>query len=628
MSVVDDIKSRLDILEVVSSHTALQRSGKSYKANCPFHQEKTPSFFVFPDRQSWRCFGACATGGDVFSFVMKTQNLEFAETLKQLAQQAGVTLPSRERRTEVQSAFDINEAAKEYFKLRLASAQGAEARAYLDRRGLDKLTIEKFELGLSPKDGESLKNHLVNQGFSVEQLSQAGVVSGGDSGRYRDLFRNRLIFPIRNGQGDLGGFGGRALDDSNPKYLNSPRTPVFDKGRILYGLYLAKDAIRQQGIVVVEGYMDAIMAHQHGYGNVVASMGTALTENQVTEIRRLTGQITMALDADAAGQQATLRSLESSWKVFQTHTAGKVQSTTLFQRQDATNLKVAVLPDGLDPDEVIRQSPENWANLVENGRPLFEYLLPALSNQVDISSPQGKAWVSQRLFNFIAAVPEPIQQDHYFQMLANHLKVSEDTLRASMSRVMPPSSNGRSNSVRRTQNPSNRESDTTSSVFAKLENDPIEDHCLARILQNPELYESIGDLRPEYFRRPENREIVNHILYVASDGFDESAIAWLQQTVEEELAPHLEYLFGKGLPPLERRGGTIEVNETIHRLEERHLRDLKGEEAMRFSETGVDGLLELPDDQILEEQILEINHRIKKNEVARNCLIQNVSERR
>jgi DNA primase len=622
MSVVDDIKSRLDILEVVSNHTALQRSGKAYKANCPFHQERTPSFFVFPDRQSWRCFGACATGGDIFSFVMKTQNLEFAEALKQLAQQAGVTLPSRERRTEQQSAFDINEAANEYFRLRLASPQGLEARAYLERRGLDQLTIEKFELGLSPKDGESLKGHLVNRGFSTEQLFQAGVVSGGDRGRYRDLFRNRLIFPIRNGQGDLGGFGGRALDDSNPKYLNSPRTPVFDKGRILYGLYLAKDAVRQQGAVIVEGYMDAIMAHQHGYGNVVASMGTALTENQVTEIRRLTGQITMALDADAAGQQATLRSLESSWKVFQTHAAGKVQGTTLFQRQDASNLKVAVLPDGLDPDEVIRQSPENWANLVENGRPLFEYLLPALSAQADIASPSGKAWVSQQLFNFIAAVPEPIQQDHYFQMLANHLKVSEDTLRASMNRSPAPR-NGRSNAIRGAPGTFDRAADSTASAFTKLKNDPIEDHCLARLLQNPELYESIDNLQPDYFRRPENREIVKHVLYVASDGFDESAIAWLQQTVAEELAPHLEYLFGKELPPLGQRGGSLEVNETIHRLEERYLRGLKVEEAMRFSDAGADGLMEEADDQIL-----EVNHRIKRNEIDRNCLTQNVSERR
>ena len=621
MSVVDDIKSRLDIMEVVNSHTTLQRSGKAFKANCPFHQERTPSFFVFPDRQSWRCFGACATGGDVFSFVMKAQNLEFGEVLKQLAQQAGVNLPGKERRVEQQSAFDINEAAKEYFQLRLASTQGSEARAYLERRGLSKLAIEKFELGLSPSDGESLKNHLVNKGFSLEKLAQAGAVSGGDNGRYRDMFRNRLMIPIRNSQGDLSGFGGRALDDSNPKYLNSPRTPVFDKGRILYGLHLAKEAAREQGIVVVEGYMDTIMAHQHGHNNVVASMGTALTENQVAEIRRLTGRITMALDADAAGQQATLRSLESSWKVFQTHTAGKSQGTTLFQRQDDTELKVAVLPEGLDPDEVIRQSPEHWATLIEEGKPVFEYLLPALCAQVDIASPQGKAWVSQRLFNFIAAVPEPIQQDHYFQMLANHLEVSEDTLRASMSRfTLQQPANARPGAAARGRNAGGPDREPTSSAFTKLENDPIEDHCLARILQNPGLYESVTELRPEYFRKPENREILNHILFVASDGFDDSAIDWLKQTVEDELAQHLEYLFNKNLPPSGSRGVAAEVNQTIHRLEERYLRELKIEEVMKFSETQADGWPEEPDDHIL-----EINQRIKKNEMARHFLTPNVS---
>jgi DNA primase len=247
-------------------------------------------------------------------------------------------------------------------------------------------------------------------------------------------------------------------------------------------------------------------------------------------------------------------------------------------------------------------------------------LLPALSAHVDISSPQGKAWVSQRLFDLIAAVPEPIQQDHYFQMLANHLIISEDTLRASMSRSTTTPRNGRSNPARGSQNPSHREAAATPSAFTKLENDPIEDHCLARLLQNPELYEAIEELRPEYFRRPENREIVKHVLYVASDGFDESAIAWLQQTVEEELAPHLAYLFAKELPPLEHRGGALEINETVRRLEERYLRDLKVEEAMRFSDTGVEGLPEESD-----HQILEVNYRIKRNELARNFLTQNVS---
>jgi DNA primase len=618
MTVVDDIKSRLDILEVVSGHVSLQRSGRSYKANCPFHQEKTPSFHVFPDRQTWRCFGACATGGDVFSYVMKAENLEFGEALKRLAQQAGVALPTREGHSQQQVFFEINEAARSYFQQRLASSEGAEARTYLSGRGLDKKAIDRFEMGLSPRDGESLKNHLVKQGYSLEELAKAGIVTGGENGPYRDLFRHRLMIPIRNGQGELGGFGGRALDDSNPKYLNSPRTPVFDKGRILYGLYLAKDAIRQKGAVVVEGYMDAIMAHQHGFDNVVASMGTALTEQQVGEIRRLTSNVVMALDADAAGQQATLRSLESSWQVFQTRVAGQTSGTTLYQRQDSLELKVAVLTQGKDPDEVIRTSPEAWPQLIENAQPLFEYLLTALSGQVDVTTPQGKAWVAQRLYNFIAAVPEPIQQDQYFQMLANHLKVNEDTLRASMGRFTVQSASQRSGQARRVRSSPSRENTLSDSAFAKLENDPIEEHCLAYVLQNPELNWAIGELKHEYFRRPDNREIFNYLQHAAADGFDELALDWLKQTVDEDLGQHLEHLLDKDIPPLEKPRLHDAVRIIVHRLEERHLREIKSEEAMRFAEMLSDGLLE--EDF---EATLDINQRFKKNELGRSYLAQN-----
>jgi DNA primase len=476
-------------------------------------------------------------------------------------------------------------------------------------------------MGLSARDGESLKNHLVNQHFSLEQLAQAGIVTAGESGRYRDLFRHRLMIPIRNGQGELSGFGGRALDDSNPKYLNSPRTPVFDKGRILYGLYLAKDAIRQKGAVVVEGYMDAIMAHQHGFDNVVASMGTALTEHQVGEIRRLTNNIVMALDADAAGQQATMRSLESSWRVFQTQVAGQTRGTTLYQRQDALELKVAVLTEGKDPDEIIRKSPDEWPRLIENARPLFEYLLAALSGQVDVTTPQGKAWVAQRLYNFIAAVPEPIQQDQYFQMLADDLRVNEDTLRASMGRFTAQSANQRPNRARRVQSSSGQEAPFTDSAFARLENDPVEEHCLAYVLQNAELHWAIGELRHEYFRRPENREIFNYMQHAAADGFDELAMDWLSQTVDEELGRHLDHLLGKVLPPAGNQQET--VRDIVYRLEERYLREMKTEEAMRFAE--------IPSEDLMEEQFeatLDMNQRFKKNELGRNYLAQNVSDRR
>ena len=619
MTAVDDVKSRLDILEVVSGRVELHRSGRAYKANCPFHQEKTPSFFVFPDRQSWRCFGACATGGDLFSFVMKTENLDFGQALQRLAQQAGITLPSRQRRTEQQSAFVINEATKSYFQQRLASSRGAEARAYLKERGLTQFVIEQFELGLSPADGDSLKNHLVKQGFTLEQLVQAGVITSGETGRQRDLFRNRLMIPIRNSQGELGGFGGRTLDDSNPKYLNSPRTPVFDKSRILYGMYLAAEAARERGIVVVEGYMDAIMAHQNGFNNVVASMGTALTEQQVAQVRRLTSKVVMALDADAAGQQATLRSLESSWRVFQTQVAGRSQGTTLYQRQQDLDLKVAVLPEGQDPDQVIRRSAEEWQHFIEESTPLFEYLLPALSAQVDIASPPGKAWVSQRLAGFIAAVPEPIQQDHYFQMLARHLEVNEDTLRASMARFTRQSNA----QPQRNRTQTVRDPAPTDSAFEKLAHDPIEDYCLACILQNPDLYPAATQLVPEYFQRPENREIFGYLMQVAPDGIDDSALAWLEQTVDREVAGHLESLLNKALPPLDQHQRALAVQNTVHRLEERHLRELKVEESIRFSDSQEDGL---PEGQFVET--LKTNQRIRKNELARNTLAQTSSQRR
>ncbi len=621
MTVVDDIKSRLDVLEVVSHYVPLQRSGRSYKANCPFHQEKTPSFFVFPERQSWRCFGACATGGDVFSFVMRAENLEFPEVLKRLAQQAGVSLPDRERRSDQQLGLQINEAAAGYFQRLLAATQGVDARRYLERRGLTAETVEKFQLGLSPRDGASLKNHLVSQGFSDEQLALAGVVRAGDNGQYRDLFRGRLIIPIRDAQGGLVGFGGRALDDSNPKYLNSPKTPIFDKGRILYGLYLAKEAARQHGIVIVEGYIDAIMAHQHDFSNVVASMGTALTEHQVAEVRRLTGNITMALDPDPAGQQATLRSLESSWRVCQTRIAGHARGTTLYQRQETPALKVAVLPAGMDPDEVIRRSPEEWSRLVEVATPLLEYLLATLSAQVDLSTAQGKEWLAQALLPLIAAIPEPTQQDYYFRELAVCLGVSRETLKASM---------GRSTAVRRSRAEVPGARVDSPSAFAKLDRDPIEDYCLALLLQFPELSPDAQELRPEYFHRLENREIFGQWLRLTEGtsarcpeekggSGDREMVEALQRNLDIELSGHLEELAHRALPSSDRSRWTTALRDAVRRLEERYLRDLKAEEQLKFSEVPPEAL------EGAYEETLTINKRLRDNESKRNSSVNKLS---
>ena len=612
MTVVDDIKGRLDILEVVSRYVPLQRSGRSHKAPCPFHQEKTPSFFVFPERQSWRCFGACATGGDVFSFVMRSENMEFGDALKHLAQQTGVELPNLGKRNQNQGNFDINESARIYFQELLASAKGTEARAYLDRRGVSAQAIDKFELGLSPSDGESLKNHLVKQGFSLQQLNQAGVVRTSQNGWNHDLFRSRLMFPIRNGQGGLGGFGARALDDSQPKYLNSPRTPVFDKGHILYGLHLAKESARQEGIVIVEGYMDAVAAHQEGFNNVVASMGTALTENQVAEIRRLTKDVTMALDADVAGQQATLRSLESSWRVLQTQVVGRSQGTTLFQRPEMLNLKIAVMPEGMDPDDLIHRSPDEWTQLIQEGRSYIEYLLKVLPVQLDASTPQGKAQIVSVVLPSIQAVPEPFQQDHYFQMLADQLGVTRETLQATIDRP---------GAARQTRRAQPRTRPASGLTFTGPDGDPLEDYCLTLLLHEPDLEESAEGLQPEYFRQMENREIFNQWVRVCQGRQGESSAASLSGLVEEELTSRLDALLNKEMPPLDPLSRQAAFRDVVIRLESRYLVELKAEEEIRFSESSTD----IMEDSHLD--VLEINQRIKMNQNLRNSVFQESTAR-
>ena len=612
MTVVDDIKGRLDILEVVSRYVPLQRSGRSHKAPCPFHQEKTPSFFVFPERQSWRCFGACATGGDVFSFVMRSENMEFGDALKHLAQQTGVELPNLEKRTQNQGNFDINESARIYFQELLASAKGTEARAYLDRREVSAQAIEKFELGLSPSDGESLKNHLVKQGFSLQQLNQAGIVRTSQNGWNHDLFRSRLMFPIRNGQGGLGGFGARAMDDSQPKYLNSPRTPVFDKGHILYGLHLAKESARQEGIVIVEGYMDAVAAHQEGFNNVVASMGTALTENQVAEIRRLTKDVTMALDADVAGQQATLRSLESSWRVLQTQVAGRSQGTTLFQRPEMLNLKIAVMPEGMDPDDLIHRSPDEWTQLIQEGRSYIEYLLKVLPVQLDASTPQGKAQIVSVVLPSIQAVPEPFQQDHYFQMLADQLGVTRETLQATIDRP---------GAARQTRRAQPRTRPASGLTFTGPDGDPLEEYCLTLLLHEPDLEQSAEGLQPEYFRQMENREIFNQWVRVCQGRQGEPSAASLSGLVEEELTSRLDALLNKEMPPLDPLSRQAAFRDVVIRLESRYLVELKAEEEIRFSESSTD----IMEDSHLD--VLEINQRIKMNQNLRNSVFQESTAR-
>jgi len=535
MTQLDDVKSRLDIVELVGGYVQLQRAGSSFKANCPFHQERTPSFFVFPDRQSWRCFGACAEGGDAFSFVMKADRVDFREALTRLGARVGVTITDQaETGGRSRLLFEINDAARQFFQRVLAEPEAAFVREYLRGRGLNDRSLQSFEFGYSPARDNRLLAYLTNAGYEPQTIAEAGLARETEDGRFYDLFRGRLMIPIRDWSARVAGFGSRALDDNaTPKYLNTPRTPVFDKSRILYAMHLAKEPVRQHGAVIVEGYMDAVMAHQHGFDNVVASMGTALTEHQVALVRRLTHRVTMALDGDPAGRNATLRSLESSWGVFQQRDQRSASQTggSVLQQPEALELRIAELPPGKDPDDYIRQSPHEWPEFIEAAAPLFDYLLAALTERVDVTTADGRSWAAQTMLRFVAHVPDPIKRDFYLDELSAHFGVDVATLRAAMPMA------GRMAGSRRRSNPAPATADEGSPLPGSDRN-RTEELVLAILLQHRDQLEenAANSVRPGWFSRSENREIFRSVCSVMDTNSNDEA------SIPPELEPHFNQL--------------------------------------------------------------------------------------
>ena len=535
MTQIDDVKSRLDIVELISGYVNLQRSGSSLKANCPFHQERTPSFFVFPDRQSWRCFGSCAEGGDAFSFVMKADRVEFRDALQTLAARVGVTLVnSQESGGVARQLFEINDAARLFFQRMLGEPEAAFVRDYLAQRGISDRSIQTFEFGYSPPRDNRLLAHLREAGYDDDLIVRAALARETDDGRCYDFFRGRLMIPIRDWQARVAGFGSRALDpDATPKYLNTPRTPVFDKSRILYAMHLAKEPVRQHGAVIVEGYMDAVMAHQHGYDNVVASMGTALTEHQVALVRRLTHNVTTALDGDPAGRNATLRSLESSWGVFQRRNSQQT-SASMLQQPDAMELRVAELPPGQDPDDFIRQEPGAWPAFVEQAQELFDYLLTSLSARADLENPDGRSWVAHTMLRFVAQIPDPVRSDLYLDRLSARLGLNNDTLRAALREVQRQSA-----ADRRGRPVSDTAAEATPPPARDY--DAVEESLLAFLLQHGmETLDHEYQTTPsaEWFSRSENREIYRNV--IAGMGSEEIQVG-------PELESHLDALRSREL---------------------------------------------------------------------------------
>ncbi|MCB9420864.1 MAG: DNA primase [Ardenticatenaceae bacterium] len=441
MSVTEEIKSRLDIVDIVSDYLPLRKSGRSFAGFCPFHQNtRTPAFYVFPETQTWHCFGACAEGGDIFSFVMKKEGWDFKETLQKLADKAGVELESQQPMDSRQQAFEgkmasLLSAAADYFNmLFLHAPQAAHARQYVAERALNEETIDAFKIGFALNEWNACRSHFQEQGYSDSELLAAGLLTENpDKGTRYDRFRNRLMIPIRDVNGRTVGFGARTLEkDGIPKYLNSPQTELFDKSSLLYGLDGAKRHIREaRQVVIVEGYMDVMQGWQAGFRNMVAQMGTALTEPQLRQLKRYTKRFILALDADAAGQKATMRGLQVARETLDREVEVKFDARGLVHHEGRlqADIRIVTLPEGNDPDKIIRTDATAWPKLLEQAQPVVAYVIKMATQDLDMSDAKAKTAVAQQVLPLIKDISDPVERDHYWQELARALRVDERALR-------------------------------------------------------------------------------------------------------------------------------------------------------------------------------------------------------
>jgi DNA primase len=492
MSVTDEIKDRIDIVDLVSESVELRRAGRNYTGFCPFHHNvNTPSFVVFPDTQTWKCFGECDEGGDVFSFVMKREGWDFSEALKELADRAGVVLKeltpqAQEEKEEGERLRALLEEAVAFYRYHLRETPAGEiAREYIKKRGLDEETQEAFGLGYAPNSWDASLNHFQKRGFSLQEIRDAGLVTEKDDGGAYDRFRQRLMIPIRNRNGSMAGFGARALNPEDmPKYLNSPQTPVFDKSRLLFGLDLARKPIRDlDQVVIVEGYMGVIGPYQYGYRNIVAQMGTALNEYQLRVLKKYTDKFIIAMDSDAAGQKATLRGLQIAREALDRTPEVVFNARGLIQQEGRLNadIRVLSLPPGMDPDDVTNQDPELWQSLIEQARPVVLHVMDTLARDQDLDDPKVKSAIASQVLPLIDDLPNSIERDAYTQRLSRLLEINENALlrfRPERKRKRPASLSRPGNQEAKQPPPQKRLS---------RDGEMYEKHCVGILLREPEL---------------------------------------------------------------------------------------------------------------------------------------------
>jgi len=496
MSTIDEIKSRIDIVDLVSeAGVKLRHAGKNYTGFCPFHDNKhTPAFVVWPETGTWRCFGQCNEGGDIFKFVMKHEGIDFKEALQKLAARAGVELKEFQRETpEVKEAYEhlrkLLEDAIVFYRSHLFNNR--DILTYLrEKRGLTDSTIETFGLGYAPPGYDNVLRHFTARGFSEQDLIGAGLVAEREDGKRYDRFRHRITIPIRDENGRMSGFGARIHpDDPNKeqaKFVNSPETPVFSKGRLLYGLDRARKPIRAADqAVIVEGYLDVIALHQAGYENVVSPMGTALTEDQLRLLKKFTRRIVLALDPDTAGQKAVLRGLEAARSAMDREGELGFDARGLLRNEARlqADLRVASMPDDLDPDEIVARDKEEWKRLIGNAKPVVTHVMETLAAGQDLNDAKIKNQIAAQVLPLIEDLPNAMERDTYRQALARMLRVDERAL------IGPQVQGPAVKRARPRQSPAGipRSAASPSVVAAVSPTLRIEAYCLGVLYRKPEL---------------------------------------------------------------------------------------------------------------------------------------------
>ncbi len=524
MTVTDEIKNRIDIVDIVSETVKLRRSGKSLSGFCPFHpNSRTPAFVVFPDTGTWRCFGQCNEGGDIFKYVMKREGMDFSQALKYLAERAGVQLtpptPEIEHSRLVSDRLEntMEQAVTFYRNQLLHSPAGNKALDYLHQRGLQDEILEAFGYGYAPDSWDSLISYLASRSVDMSTMADCGLVSERDNGGYYDRFRNRIMIPIRSVEGKMAGFGARILNPNDvPKFLNSPQTALFDKGKLLFGLDKARKAIRlQDQVVIVEGYLDVTALHQGGFNNTVSPMGTALTEDHLRQLKKYTRRIILALDADAAGEKATLRGLEiareamdhDSDLVFDIH--GLLRHENRLQ----ADIRVTTLPPGMDPDEVVNRDPEEWRQIIAKASPLVTHVMESLARSKDINDPKIKNEIAAQMIPLIEDVPNTVERDTYRQQLARLLRVDEDSLSGAAKNKTTRRQYMRTTGKNSAEM---QQISTPRNIIFSDPNSEMEQHCLAILIKIPDLtyrldrllqQSGLDRLTQEDFSNTENVEI-------------------------------------------------------------------------------------------------------------------------